>query len=305
MAPSPTPSPIGADDPTLDGNNSSAGDGNFTIGPTYTKAAEWTAQAGVPQGKVHATTISSAGSQFYPVTPDFNRNVWLYVPAQYVAGKPAPFMVIQDGGSYVSGMPTVFDNLIAAKELPVMLVVFVDPGPGAERSIEYDTVSDRYVSFIETEVLPKVASQFNVTFTTDSWGRGAMGGSSGGPASFGMAWFRPDLYRRIMTYSGSYTGIAPSTDYPHGAWSYHESLIGDAPNKGLRVALEVGQNDHVFPVPYRNTIVANQDMYAALAAKQYHVRLDFALGAGHVDGRVLDQTVPNTLRWLWRGYPIP
>ena len=115
-------------------------------------------------------------------------------------------MVVQDGMSYTGTLPKVLDNMIHERRLPVMIAVFINSGggdgKGSERGLEYDTLSEKYAVFVEKEVLPRVAKDYKVTFTKDPEGRATMGGSSGGAAALTMAWFRPDLYRRVLTYSG-------------------------------------------------------------------------------------------------------
>lgn len=295
-----------------------AGDGNYIIGPGFTDAPETAVNNNVPQGTVTHFTMNSNDSQIFKgLDPSltqpglFTRDLWLYVPKQYVAGTEAPFMVVQDGGGYL-GLATVVDNLIAAKKIPVQLILFINPGPGdgpgSERGLEYDTVSDAYVRFIEGEVLPYVAQNYNVKFTSFAEGRTAMGGSSGGAAAFTMAWFRPDLYRRVVTYSGTFVDQHPDATYPHGAWSYHESLIPNNPAKPIRVFIEAGTNDNNLDPQVgdgmHNWLIANQNMSNVLAQKNYHYHYIQGTGAGHVDGGVLRQTEPDTLVWLWRGYPI-
>jgi enterochelin esterase family protein len=181
-------------------------------------------------------------------------------------------------------------------------------GKGSERGLEYDTVSGKYAGFIEAEVLPKIAHDYHVKFTTDPEGRATMGGSSGGAAAFTMGWFRPDLYRRILTYSGTYVN-QQSPENPeslHGAWEYHEHLIPQTAAKPLRVWLEVSEKDNGFDRPensYHNWVMANQRMAAALKAKGYQYQYAFARDAKHTDGRVTRQTLPGALLWLWQGYP--
>jgi iron(III)-enterobactin esterase len=291
------------------------GDGDVTIGPAYANAPELTANPALPKGTLNMFAMKSADSKVYPgLNGPYSRNVWVYVPAQYVPGTAAPFIIAQDGGGYIARLPVILDNMIAGHRLPVMVAIMIDSGggndKGSERGLEYDTVSDKYVTFVETEVLPRIAASYNLTFTTDPNGRATMGGSSGGAAAFTMGWFRPDLYRRILTYSGTYVNQESPTDpmYPHGAWEYHEHLIPGSDPKPLRVWLEVGQNDYNANDPettYHNFKMANQRMAAALAAKGYHYRFEYALGAQHNDGKVVAQTLPEALQWLWRGYPIP
>jgi enterochelin esterase-like enzyme len=134
-------------------------------------------------------------------------------------GAAAPFIVVQDGYNpkYHLTVPTVLDNLIAQKKLPVMIAVLVQhgggDGPGSERGLEYDTVSDTYTQFIETEVLPRVSRDYKITFTKDPEGRATMGGSSGAACASTMAWFHPELYRKVLSYSGTFVNQArPSTE---------------------------------------------------------------------------------------------
>jgi enterochelin esterase-like enzyme len=299
------------------GELSSEGDGDFTISAPFTDDPENAYQSGNPHGALHDFNLSSTESAIFPTDitngQTFGRNVSVYVPAQYVTGTEAPFMVIQDGITfYRDVMVPVLDNMIHDGRLPVMIAIFVEPGPNGgtpngERSFEYDSVSEDYVDFVETELLPKIETDYDLTLTTNPDGRAAMGGSSGGAAAFTMGWFRPDLYRRILTYSGSFCDLQPNEAYPLGAWEYHDSLIPAADAKPLRVALEVGENDgdwNTADDQHRNWRDANERMAAALGAKGYHYRFVYALGAVHVDQGVLKQTLVETLEWLWRGYPI-
>ena len=296
------------------------GDGDYVIGPDYMDAPEINPGPDVPRGDVFYFTMKSTDSAIFPgVMGEYTRDVWIYVPKQYVDGTPAPFMVVQDGGGYLDLTSATLDTLIDAKEVPAMIGVFINPGPGdgmgSERGLEYDRVSEDYTNFIETEVLPiipkvpEIAAAYpNLAFTDDPWGRASMGGSSGGACAFTMGWLRPDLYRRILTYSGTFVAQHSTPEYPHGAWEYHEHLIAEADEKPLRVFLEVGEWDLDLNANFGDSmhawVEANNAMAAALAAKTYHYRYLFAQNAGHVDGKVLSQTLPDTLRWLWVGYPI-
>jgi iron(III)-enterobactin esterase len=290
------------------------GDGDYVIQPPYEGAPELIVPDDVPRGAVHSFSLPSGESAIYAtdVASDqpFNRQVRVYLPNGY-AGAESPFMVVQDGTSYDDRLLPVLDNLIHEGRLPKLVVVFVNPGPGdgpgSQRGLEYDTVSGTYVTFIETEILPKVAADYSVKFTDNPEGRASFGCSSGGAAAFTMGWFRPDLYRRILTYSGTFVNQAPDDEYPHGAWEYHENLIPNSEPKPLRVFLEVGENDlgaSSGTSGYHNWVLANQRMAQALNAKGYHYRFIFAEEAGHCDGDVIAQTLPEALTWLWRGYPL-
>src|SRR6266542_1333709 len=312
-------------------------DGNFIIGRTHNPAPEAAVQDGVPQGAVCNLTMSSADSKIYPGiardagtfgTPDpadpaklvvttsrpapYTRRIAVFVPAQYVAGAAAPFIVGADGPDQL--LFTVLNNLIAQKRVPVMVAVLIGNGSGdaqgSQRGLEYDTMSGRYAEFVETEVLPLVEKQCNVKLTKDPDGRATMGGSSGGSAALIMAWYHPELYHRVLTYSGTYVNQQwpPSADTPHGAWEFHERLIPNSPVKPIRIWMEVGDRDLLNPNVMRDNmhdwVLANENMARALAAKGYHYEFVFARNAGHTDRTVKQQTLPEALEWLWRGYQI-
>lgn len=297
-----------------------SGEGDFIIAPPYSNAPELTPRDGVPKGTVYRFTMDSNDSKIYlgmsksapgTVVP-YHRRVSVYVPSQYVPGTAAPFLVTQDSMGQ-GEFPTMLDNMIADHRLPVMVAVMIDSGggdaQGSERGLEYDTVSGLYAEFIESEVLPKITNDYHVTFTKNPNGRMAMGGSSGGAAAFSMAWFHPDLYHRVLTYSGTYVNQQSPLNplSPHGAWEYHEHIIPGSRTKPLRIWMEVGENDlrsHDEESTYHNWPLANIRMAAALKAKHYHYQFVFARDAGHVDGRVVRQTLPQAMEWVWRGYPI-
>jgi enterochelin esterase-like enzyme len=310
-------------------------DGNFIIGPTHNPAPEAAVQDGVPQGTVCNLTMSSADSKIYPGiardagtfgTPDpsdaaklvvttshaasYTRRVAVFVPAQYAAGTIAPFIVGADGPDQL--LFTVLNNLIAQKRLPVMIAISIGNGSGdaqgSQRGLEYDTMSGRYAEFVETEVLPLVEKQCSVKLTKDPEGRATMGGSSGGSAALIMAWYHPELYHRVLTYSGTYVNQQwpPSAETPHGAWEFHERLIPNGPVKPIRIWMEVGDRDLLNPNVMRDNmhdwVLANENMAKVLAAKGYHYQFVFARNAGHTDRTVKQQTLPEALEWLWRGY---
>jgi enterochelin esterase-like enzyme len=285
--------------------------GNFKIAPPYSNASELTVKEGVPAGTLTQFTMSSADSKMYPgLRGPYQRQVWAYVPSQYVAGTAAPFLVAQDAMQRQT-VPHILDNMINEKRVPVLVAIFISngggDGQGSERGLEYDTVSGKYAEFVEAEVLPLVEKNAKVTLTKDPDGRATFGGSSGAAAAFTMAWYHPDLYHRVISYSGTFVNqqspLNPET--PHGAWEYHEHLIAAADKKPLRVWLEVGSRDNRATDPestYHNWALANNRMADVLKAKGYEYQYTYAENAGHVDGKVVAQTLPEALEWVWRGY---
>jgi enterochelin esterase-like enzyme len=242
----------------------------------------------------------------------YSRQVAVYVPKQYVPGSAAPFIVGADGPD--RALFTALDNLIAEHRVPVMAAISIGNGggdaQGSERGLEYDTMSGRYAEFVETEVLPLVEAKCHVRLTRDPEGRATMGGSSGGSCALIMAWYHPELYHRVLTYSGTYINQQwphnPAT--PHGAWEFHEHLIPSSPRKPIRIWMEVGDRDLLNPNVMRDGmhdwVVANENMAKALAAKGYHYQFVFARNAGHTDRTVKQQTLSEALEYVWQGYPI-
>jgi enterochelin esterase family protein len=311
-------------------------DGNFIIGPTHKPAAETIVGDDVPHGRVIEFTMDSADSKIYPGiarkagtfgTPDptnpakldvttsspalYKRRVQVYVPQQYVPGAEAPFIVGADGPD-----PLLFqtlDHLIAQKRVPAMVAISIANGSGdaqgSQRGLEYDTMSGRYAEFVETEVLPLVEEKAGVKLTKDPDGRATMGCSSGGACAMIMAWYRPDLYRRVLSYSGTFVNqqwpYNPET--PGGAWEFHKSIIPNSEPKPLRIWMHVADRDLLNPNIMRDDmhdwVEANERMAAALAAKGYHYQFVFVKNATHCDGSVKQQTLPEALEYVWQGYP--
>lgn len=321
-----------------DGENAPAHtNGNFILGPTHNPAPESAVQEDVPHGTVIEFTMNSADSTLYPGVardadtfgaPDpsdpgklivttsrpapYTRHVAVYVPHQYVPGTAAPFIVGADGPD--RALFTVLDNLIAERRVPLMIAISIGNGggdaQGSERGLEYDTMSGRYAEFVEKEVLPMVEAQAHVKLTGDPDGRATMGGSSGGSCALIMAWYHPELYHRVLTYSGTYVNQQwpYNSQSPHGAWEFHEHLIPNSSAKPLRIWMEVGDRDlfnpNVMNDHMHDWVVANEDMAKVLAAKGYSYQFVFARNAGHVDRAVKLQTLPEALEYVWQGYPI-
>ena len=310
-------------------------DGNFIIGPTHNPAPEMVIHADVPQGSVYKFTMESKDSKIYPGiardpntfgTPDatnpaklivttshpapYTRQIEVYVPFQYVRGTVAPFIVGADGPDHA--LFTAVNNLIAGGKVPVMIAISIGNGSGdaqgSERGLEYDAMSGLYAEFVEQEVLPLVESKCVVKLTKDPAGRATMGVSSGGSCALIMAWYHPELYHRVLTYSGTFVNQQwpYNPEIPHGAWEFHEHLIPDSAVRPLRIWMEVGDRDLLNPNVMRDNmhdwVLANEKMAAVLAARGYHYQFIFARNAGHGDGKVKQQTLPEALVWLWKDY---
>ena len=311
--------------------------GDFLIGPDYVPAPELGAVPGRPQGTVRQFTLESKDSKYYPgigrdtfgsvdsknprtliveTRPQpWQRVITVYIPAQYKSGAEAPLIVVHDGPKRDDPdmtLPHVHDNLIDQRRVPVMIAVMIQNGggdaQGSERGLEYDTLSGKFAEFIESEVLPQVEAHYQVQLTRNPDGRAAMGCSSGAAAAFTMAWFHPEWYHRVISYSCMFVSqllpFYPAN--PGVACDFHETLIPGAARKPIRIWMQVGDRDLLNPNVMRDDmhdwVAANHRMAAALENKGYPSQYVFALDAGHCDRKVREQTLPEALEWAWQGY---
>jgi enterochelin esterase-like enzyme len=312
-------------------------DGNFLIGPEYSSAPELEVVEGVPQGRVQQFTMDSKDGKLFnpgiarkvfgkvdPANPktlivetheiDYKRQITVYIPAQYVPESKAPFMVCHDGpkGRPNMTLPRILDNLIHQKRVPAIIAIMVANGggdaQGHERGKEYDTMSGLFAEYIETELLPLVEKNCEVKLTKDPDGRAAMGSSSGGSAALIMAWYRTDLYHRVLTTSGTFVNQQWPFDpkEPDGAWGFHNKHIPQSPKKTIRLFMAVGDRDNFNPNVMddgmHDWVEANNRMAQVLKAKGYHYQYLFCQNSGHGVRNAKAQFLPHALEWVWKGY---
>lgn len=317
-------------------NPGTEGDGNHIIGPDYALDPDLT-DKGNPKGKSFEFSMPLAESKIFrgddgtldpvrkPVRKE--RKINVYIPAAYKDGTKAPILIIHDGPGQLNLVRHALDNLTISKDsdrkLPAFIAIAVqnggDDSKNSQRGLEYDTMSDRLARFIYDEVLPAVlnnaeikAAYPKIAFTENPWGRAVFGCSSGGAAALSMGWFRPDLFRRLITYSGTFVDqqdddAAEEAKFPFGAWEYHSSmkLIQTSEPKPLRIFTHVSENDNRAKDPeetHRNWVMANERTAAVLKEKGYHYRYVFTKATGHCDRKVFEHTLADTLVWMWRGY---
>ena len=280
-------------------------------------------QPGVPSGTLSPKLVHT--SKIYD---GMKSDYWIYVPAQYDPHTPAALMVFQDGQSYIardSGIPALnaIDNLIAQKKIPVMICVFISPGDiesspntptynfvkaysdkwkrtmkDSMRSTLYDTVSNRYITFLRDEVLAEVSAKYNVR--KDAYSRAITGSSSGGICSFNAAWQMPDQFSRVITWIGSFTAIQWHEDpaNPDGGQDYPEKVLRES-HRNIRVWMQDGsedqENDRYGSWPLANIRLAN-----ALKLKDYDFHFSFGKGT-HSSAQGAAE-FPEEMIWLWRDY---
>jgi len=292
---------------------------------------------GNPKGKAFEFTMLLAESKIFrgddaTLEPEKKavrkeRRIFVYVPAAYQDGTKAPILIIHDGPGQLNLVRNALDNLTISKDanrkLPAFIAIAVqnggNDGKNSQRGLEYDTMSDRLARFIHGEVLPAVLTNAEIkaaypklALTDNPWGRAVMGCSSGGAAALSMGWFRPDLFRRLIAYSGTFVDqqdddAAEEAKYPLGAWEYHSSmkLIEKSEKKPLRIFTHVSENDlraKDAEETYHNWVMAGERSANAFQAKGYNHRYVFSRATGHCDRKVFEQTLADTLVWTWRGY---
>ncbi len=240
------------------------------------------------------------------------RGLAVYQPAVVPTG-PAPLMVFNDGLWYLDEAGSVraaavLDTLIARGDLPSMVAIFLMPGrpqpdPSStaddydseqhvaasnQRRHEYDSLTDAYVTFLDEELIPSLASQFGLVISDDPAERAICGISSGGISAFTAAWFRPESFGKVLSHCGSFVNILGGHNYPY--------LIRSTERKPIRVMLTSGELDG--NIITGNWPLANQQMAAALDFAGYDHRFEFGRGGHNL--RHGGAIFADSLRWLWR-----
>lgn len=274
----------------------------------YKLTADSQPQHGVPHGHF-------VGPLHLPskVFPGYAHTYYVYVPAQYDPAIPAAVTVFNDGQAMMAEpgdvqAQYVLDNLIYRREIPVMLGVFINPGrrPDQEeptpkhwgdgttlRGDEYNPPNDKYPRVIVDELMPALRKEYNIS--PDPEQHAIMGASSGGCAAFAVAWFRPDDFRKVMTFVGSYTDLRGEFIYPE--------LVAAAPRKPLRIFLQDGRNDlRATDNPKRDWFYQNVRLMHALEAKGYD--LNYSWGMNNHGQKMGGMIFPSMMRWIWRDQPV-
>lgn len=270
----------------------------FSQDNTYVLGEDSLEQENVPKGNVIKFVCKS------DLLKETHRECYIYVPAQYNPNKAAALMVFQDGHAYVNKegdfrVPIVFDNLIHKKEMPITIGLFVNPGhnssdlpenpfKASNRSEEYDSLNDSYVSFLIEELIPEISKTFNLT--TDPKMRVICGLSSGGICAFTAAWERPDYFKNVISHIGSFTNIRGGHNY--------EAMIRKTPKKDIKVYLQDGTND--LDNEHGNWWLANLQMASSLKYKSYEYL--FVKGIGKHDGKHGGSVFPEAVKWIWSDY---
>ncbi len=258
------------------------------------------------QPAVPAGTLTKHQFKASKIFPGTERDYWIYTPAQYKPGTPACLMVFQDGGGFVNNpksdgyVPTIFDNLIKAGEMPVTIGLFINPGvvpaptksaqPRFNRSFEYDGMGPGYANFLVEEMIPLLKGEHGLAISDNPDDRAITGASSGAIAAFTVAWERPDQFRRVYSMIGTYVGLRGGDFYP--------TLIRETEPKPLRVFLQDGEND--LNIYGGDWWMANQTMQRALEFAGYeHTHRWGKGGHNRNHGNAL---MPEALRWLWKDH---
>jgi enterochelin esterase-like enzyme len=260
-------------------------------------------EAGVPRG-----TLSTRKTLVSKVYPGMSSNYWVYVNAGADLSQGAPLMVWQDGETIVGNqdlmrlrLQIVSDNLVAKKLIPPMVHVLIQPGTGGQegavmRSIEYDTVSDRYGKYVLEEVLPEVEKTYKIRH--DAYSRAIAGASSGAICALNAAWYFPGQFSRVLSHIGSYSAIQWHPDKNQDGGYIVSFRVRREPKKNLRVWMSDGADDienNAGSWPLNNIQLAN-----SLKMRGYDFHFRFGVSMHAIAQGAMD--LPESLMWLWRDY---
>ncbi len=234
------------------------------------------------------------------IFPGTVREVSVFIPAQYDGSKPACVYVKTDG--YNPREKPLLETLIATKEMPVTIGVFVTPGnlPATvkntmgrrNRCFEYDGMGDNNVRFLVEEVLPFVAKKFDLKLSASGNDRCIAGGSSGGITAFNAAWERPDAFSRVYANSGSFVAFRGGHEFP--------TLVRKFEAKPIRAYLTTGTRD--MENCAGDWFLLDQEMDKALrfSGYDYFFRI---INGGHVAGYY--DYFPEAMSFIWKDWPQP
>jgi enterochelin esterase-like enzyme len=258
---------------------------------------------GTPQGKL--TGKLSHTSRIYE---GMQADYWVYAPAQYTPGTPAAVMFWTDGEVHInrdsgSRALNVWDNLTHEKKIPVIIQVLVSPGVIGNRrlrSVQYDSVDDRFARYVLEEILPEVAKTY--TLRTDGYSRAIAGDSSGAICALNAAWWRTNEFSRVLLRIGSFTSIqwqrAENGLTKKDGGEIFPYLIRKSPKKNIRVWMQDGfgdlENDH-GSWPATNLALVN-----SLKLKGYDFQMSWGNGSHSRNGGNVEMA--EEMIWLWRGY---
>ncbi len=271
--------------------------GGKTDLPAYTPDSY--AKPGIPQGKL-SEKMTHTSKIYEGMVSDW----WIYVPAQYDAAKPAALMVWHDGQGManrnaLANSLNVFDNLTAQGKIPVIVQVFIAPGKVGEkamRGIEYDTVSDRYLRFVNEEILSQVDAKYNVR--KDGYSHAAAGNSSGGISAFSMAWFHPELFTRVLMRISSFANLQQNHPGEFDGGNTYPYRVRREDKRPIRVWSADGTED--LENPFGSWPSNNINMANSLKFRDYDFHMSWSTGTHN--GAHGNSELPEEMVWLWRGY---
>jgi enterochelin esterase-like enzyme len=286
-------------------------------------------QPGVPQGKLSEQLVHVSKSVYPGLRSNYWIYVPAQydpsTPAALMVWQDGHQYIERDGRVRLLD---VVDNLTYQKKIPVMIHVLISPGditqaPQSEthkqvmeqiedrnrravatgrqpgdlaqmmrtvmRSIEYDTVSDRYARFLRDEVLAEVGAKYNLR--KDGYSRALSGHSSGGICSFNVAWQQPGQFARVLSWDGSFVALQPDPNYGGQAFP---AMVQREDKRNVRVWLQDGTDDNVG--------WAEQGIQLANSLKRAGYDFHFSYGGGTHNQAQGSAELPQSLLWLWRGY---
>ncbi len=169
------------------------------------------------------------------------RDVWVYLPAGYVAHGPGyDVLVVFDGSEYREQipLPRILDTLIAARRIAPTVAVLIDDGGDGARIAELGNVG-WFADWLARDLVPWVRAHWNVT--RDPHHVTITGSSAGGLAAAFAALVHPETFGNVLSQSGAFwRGAEASNDPP---WEWLTGRYAALPKRDVRLLLDVGSTE--------------------------------------------------------------
>ncbi|WP_301430933.1 alpha/beta hydrolase [Acinetobacter baumannii] len=247
----------------------------------------------------HLEEVTIVSKKYYPNQKYITK---VYIPKNKKNIERYQVLFVLDGASFLQDAITPFsfpilptiDSLVEENKIPPTICVFIDPsseGPGypiyggtGNRSVEYDTCSSDYGSFLINEIIPELKRSLNLKNNFKNMA--IMGASSGGSAAFGVSWYHTEYFNKVLTSIGSFVNIRGSDKYI--------DFVRKSEKKDIKIYIQDGRND--LNTIFGNWTIANENLASSLAYKNYNYF--FNQGNGGHNYFALNEIFDEALIWL-------